>query len=75
MVIANPTTKTINLLNLILELTQGGDQTKPYGEWQYTDIGKQFACFDRKEGLKWHPKVIDLIIENDPPFQQLRLAV
>ena len=52
-----------------------GYQTKPYREWQYTDTGKQFACFDRKDGLKWHPKVIDLIIENDPPFQQLRLAV
>ena len=57
------------------KLAQMGYQTKPYGEWQYTDTGKQFACFDRKDGLKWHPKVIDLIIENDPPFQQLRLAV
>jgi hypothetical protein len=57
------------------KLAEIGYQTKPYGEWQYTDIGKKFACFDRKEGLKWHPKVIDLIIENDSPFQQLRLAV
>lgn len=56
-------------------LAEIGYQTKPYGEWQYTDIGKKFACFNRKEKLKWHRKVIDLIIENDPPFQQLRLAV
>ncbi|TAE59815.1 MAG: hypothetical protein EAZ87_08210 [Nostocales cyanobacterium] len=57
------------------KLAKMGYQTKPYGEWQYTDIGKQFACFDRKEGLKWHSKVIDLIIEDDSPFQQLSLAV